>query len=143
MVPGKIEPIKNMYKESLFFRTLIENAMQSLSKTYFPLTEYLAKDKKYGPFWTMIHDEALLTLKVLKELTGQTELLENQPAVKASIEMREKIILPLLTIQQYALEVVRKAEKGEISLDESQVELFRKMVVKSLAANINASRNAA
>jgi phosphoenolpyruvate carboxylase len=107
------------------------------------LTEYLAKDKKYGPFWTMIHDEALLTLKVLKELTGQTELLENQPAVKASIEMREKIILPLLTIQQYALEVVRKAEKGEISLDESQVELFRKMVVKSLAANINASRNAA
>jgi phosphoenolpyruvate carboxylase len=132
-----------MYKESLFFRTLIENAMQSLSKTYFPLTEYLAKDKKYGGFWTMIHDEALLTLKVLKDLTGQTELLENQPAVKASIEMREKIILPLLTIQQYALEVVRKAEKGEIALDEAQVELFRKMVVKSLAANINASRNAA
>jgi phosphoenolpyruvate carboxylase len=143
MVPGKIEPIKKMYKESLFFRTLIENAMQSLSKTYFPLTEYLAKDKKYGGFWTMIHDEARLTLKVLKDLTGQTELLENQPAVKASIEMREKIILPLLTIQQYALEVVRKAEKGEISLDEAQVELFRKMVVKSLAANINASRNAA
>lgn len=135
--------IIEMYESSMFFRTLVENAMQSLSKTYFPLTQYLSDHEKYGPFWTNIHEEAIKTIAILKKISGQTELLDVSPRIKESIALREKIVLPLLAIQQYALDSVRRHEIGEIILSEEQVEAFRKMVVKSLAANINASRNSA
>lgn len=137
------EDIKSMYASSMFFRTLIENAAQALSKTYFPLTQYLSQDPQYGEFWKNIHNEAEKTVGILRQITGQKELLGESPRIKESIALREKIILPLLAIQQYALDSVRRHDIGEVVLDEEQVETYRKMVVKSLAANINASRNSA
>ena len=67
--------------------------------------------------------------------------MENEPANKASIETREKIVLPLITIQQYALRKIKEIEKGELEKD--KLELFEKMVTRSLFGNINASRNSA
>jgi phosphoenolpyruvate carboxylase len=67
--------------------------------------------------------------------------MENEPANKASIETREKIVLPLITIQQYALRKIKDIEKGELEKD--KLELFEKMVTRSLFGNINASRNSA
>ena len=74
---------------------------------------------------------------VLK-ISGQAELLSNNPGIKASIALRENIVLPLLVIQQYALITLR-----EESLSESDRAIFEKMVVRSLYGNINASRNSA
>ena len=48
---------------------------------------------------------------VLK-LTGYTELMQNEPANKASVDVREKIILPLVTIQQYALQHINFLRKN-------------------------------
>lgn len=143
LLDNREEDIKEMYESSMFFRTLIENAMQALSKTYFPLTQYLSEDPQYGSFWKNIHEEAVKTIELLRRITGQDELLGESPRIRESISVREKIILPLLAIQQYALDSVRRHDIGEVVLDEEQVETFRKMVVKSLAANINASRNSA
>ena len=44
---GKLDLVKDFYKKSLFFRTLIDNSMQSICKTYFPLTSYLEEDQKF------------------------------------------------------------------------------------------------
>jgi len=49
--------------------------------------------------------------------------------------MRENIVLPLLVIQQYALQ--------KISEGSDYKELYEKIVVRSLYGNINASRNSA
>ena len=67
--------------------------------------------------------------------------MENEPANKASIEIREKIVLPLITIQQFAL---RKIKEIENKKDKSEdLEVYEKMVTRSLFGNINASRNSA
>ena len=58
---------------------------------------------------------------------------------KASIKIREEIVLPLLTIQQYAL---IKLQKNSI-VGNKQKEIFEKIVTRSLFGNINASRNSA
>ena len=63
----------------------------------------MQNDPEYGAFWDQIYAEYQRSKKYLLKLTGQSELMENEPAGKASIMMREKIVLPLLTIQQYAL----------------------------------------
>tara|TARA_Y100000768_G_scaffold199586_1_gene150021 strand:+ start:2731 stop:5301 length:2571 start_codon:yes stop_codon:yes gene_type:complete len=131
------EVVKSLYNNSLFFKTLIANSMMSLSKTFFGLTNYIAEDKEYSSFWKMLHSEFLLTKKMLLELSGQNELMEDQPAGKKSIDLREEIVLPLLTIQQFALMKIRK--KGT-NVDEK---VYEKLILRSLFGNINASRNSA
>ena len=134
---NEFELVKSLYNNSLFFKTLIANSMMSLSKSFFGLTDYIAEDKKYGEFWKMLYKEFLLTKKILLELSGQNELMDDQPAGKKSIKIREEIVLPLLTIQQYALMKVRKIKK------EKNKKVFEKLILRSLFGNINASRNSA
>ena len=133
--------LKNLYKESLFFRTLISNSMMSLTKSFFKLTHYLSNDEKYGEFWKLIYDEYVLTNKLILELTGFAELMQNEDAGKASILAREEIVQPLITIQQYALMNINKA--NEMSLTKTDIMTFEKMVIRSMFGNINASRNSA
>ncbi len=148
---GRREDLKRLYGRSLFFRTLVENAMQSLSKTYFPLTSFVEQDSRFGPFWRMVRDEAELTREMLLAVSGQSRLLETDRVIRRSIRMREEIILPVLVIQQYAMTEIRRAlptghaqsggAKTEGHLG-SETRVYEKMVVKSLAAAVNAGRNA-
>ena len=85
----------------------------------------------------MLHTEFLLTKKMLLDLSGQNELMEDQPAGKKSIDIREEIVLPLLTIQQFALMKIR----GNQSTTKQKV--YEKLILRSLFGNINASRNSA
>lgn len=134
--------VESLYKNSKFFKTLLENSMMSLTKSFFDLTQYMSKDDEFGSFWNIIHNEYLNTKRLLLKLTGYKELMENEPSGKASIEVRESIVLPLLTIQQYALKKIQELNKAEIK-DEEQIRVFEKIVTRSLFGNINASRNSA
>ena len=116
--------------------------MQSICKTYFPLTSYLEKDKKFGGFWKGIYQEYNDSKRLLLEISGQKEMLEKSPNTRASIELRENIILPLITIQQYALMQVKAIEKGDRKGEEF-IAAYEKMIIRAFFGSINASRNAA
>jgi len=131
-----------LFETSDFFKTLIENSMMSLSKSFFDLTKYMSEDPEYGAFWNVIYSEYVTTKRLLLKLTGYDELMQGEPAGKASISVRESIVLPLLTIQQYALKKIQELEK-EDPRDEAQIETYEKIVMRSLFGNINASRNSA
>ena len=133
--------IKKLYKTSPFFRTLISNSMMSLTKSFFKLTAYMKNDPEYGEFWSLIYEEYKLTKKLILRLSGFNSLMENEPANKASIEIREKIVLPLITIQQFALRKIKEIENKKDKLED--LEVYEKMVTRSLFGNINASRNSA
>jgi phosphoenolpyruvate carboxylase len=140
---GEFEKVQTLFKTSDFFKTLIENSMMSLSKSFFDLTRYMAEDEEYGEFWTIIHDEYETSKRLILKLTGYKELMQEEPAGKASIAVRESIVLPLLTIQQYALKKIQELEKAGIEPDDEQMKIFASMVTRSLFGNINASRNSA
>lgn len=139
---GEFIKVKRLYKSSNFFRTLIENSMMSLSKSFFDLTKYMSDDPEFGEFWNIIHDEYLLTKRLILKVTGFKDLMQEEPAGKASIDIRESIVLPLLTIQQYALKKIQDLRKTS-PVDEEQIEVYEKIVTRSLFGNINASRNSA
>ena len=61
---------------------------------------------------------------------------------KKSIDLREEIVLPLLTIQQYGLMKIQELLKAG-DLDEESRLVYEKLVTRSLFGNINASRNSA
>jgi phosphoenolpyruvate carboxylase len=139
---GEFHKVESLYKNSKFFKTLLENSMMSLTKSFFDLTQYMSKDEEFADFWNIIHNEYLTSKNLLLKLTGYKELMENEPSGKASIEVRESIVLPLLTIQQYALKKIQELEKEPVK-NEDEIKIFEKIVTRSLFGNINASRNSA
>jgi phosphoenolpyruvate carboxylase len=76
------------------------------------------------------------------KIAGHTELMENYPDGVASIQIRERIVLPLLTIQQYALLRINELNK-ESAPDQELIKVYEKIVMRSLFGNTNASRNSA
>ena len=138
---GKLDDIKKLYADSLFFRTLIDNSAQAICKSYFPLTSYLQKDSKFGQFWLDIYQEFQQSKRLILKISNQKKLLERSPNIRSSIEIREKIILPLITIQQYALMKVKEIEKT--NKDEKLKSVYEKIIIRAFFGSINASRNAA
>lgn len=138
---GEFDKVASLYAHSAFFRTLLENSMMSLTKSFFPLTAYMKDDPEFGAFWSLVHEEFERSKAMLLKVSGYTELMEDSKAMRASIATREKIVLPLLTIQQFALRALQelKNEKGK----EQDIAVLEKMVTRSLFGNINASRNSA
>ena len=135
------DKVQTLYDSSLFFRTLLENSMMSLAKSFFPLTQYMKQDKEFGAFWQIIFDEFEETKRLLLKIAGHKELMENYPDGKASVKMREDIVLPLLVIQQYALMKINEIKKGSGS--DELLAVYEKLVTRSLFGNTNASRNSA
>ncbi|GAA4280015.1 phosphoenolpyruvate carboxylase [Gaetbulibacter aestuarii] len=139
---NEFDKVEQLYANSKFFKTLLENSMMSLTKSFFDLTKYMADDPEFGDFWKIIFEEYKTSKRLLLKVTGYKGLMENEPAGKASIDVRESIVLPLLTIQQYALKRVQELSREE-NLDTEQLAIFEKIVTRSLFGNINASRNSA
>ncbi|MBK8491559.1 MAG: phosphoenolpyruvate carboxylase [Saprospirales bacterium] len=131
---GNWDACVRLYNESSFFRALVSNSMQSMSKTFFPLTRYMEKDERFGEFWKLIYAEFELSREMVLKISGQHWLLEDNSRSRMSIQLREQVVLPLLTIQQYAQIKIRAAGPD-------LVPLYEKMVMRSLFGNINSSRN--
>ena len=136
------EEVQELYNNSLFFKTLLENSMMSLAKCFFPLTFYMQDHPVYGSFWKIIFDEFLETKRLLLKIAGHNVLMENYPDGKASIDIREHIVIPLLTIQQYASMQINELKK-QPNYDEKKAIIYEKLVTRSLFGNTNASRNSA
>jgi len=74
---------------------------------------------------------------MILELTQMSTLMETEQRSKKSIQIRNKIVLPLLLIQPYVLQMINSGT------DTDNQEVYEKLVVRSLYGNINASRNSA
>ena len=136
---GKWAATKQLYQRSLFFKTLMDNCEMAMKKCFFPLTEFLSRHPRYGQLYNMICQEYELTQRYLCQLSGKSELMADYPIELLSINMREKIVLPLTTIQQYALSRIREVEEEKATT--TLKETYEKLVIRSSFGIINAGRN--
>ena len=136
---GKLRELKTLFKQSLFFRTLLSNSMMSLTKSYYPATAYLAKDKEFSEFWKKMFAEYKLSSQMILEVSGLSELMENNPVNRDSVKLREKIVLPLITIQQFALQQLRNLDENDKQFEK----IYQKLVLRCMFGIINAARNSA
>ena len=134
---GNWQEIKDLYESSGFFKTMVDNCIMSMTKTDFRVTAYLEKDEKFGSFWKLLKDEYELTKTMLLELTGTHLLMEEFPVERRSIAIREKIVLPLVVVQHYALQCLNHCE------DEELIKIYNKLVIRTVYGIVNAGRNLA
>ena len=109
-----------------------------MTKSNFHITAYLKDDPEFGEFWTLLKEEFDLTKSYLMKLTGMEELMENYPVERASILEREKIILPLLIIQHYAIRLLEKQ-----AVKDEKTETYQKLIGRTIYGVVNAGRNLA
>ena len=146
---GRLDECKALFQISKFFTALVDNSMQSMSKSNFELTAYMGKHPRFGEFWQQVHAEFELSVEMALKISNQSILLEDNPTSRLSIALRQKLVLPLLVIQQYALtraqqlEGVVAEDNREESAEAALYALYEKMVMRSLFGNVNASRNSA
>jgi phosphoenolpyruvate carboxylase len=138
---GRWHEVEALYQNSLFFKALLDNCEMAMSKTFFPLTAFLAENPVYGHIWKQIHTEFELTRKMVLKLSGHHELMQDYPLEKLSVSMRERIVLPLVTIQQYAITRLRHMEEQVLDLPVKPK--YEKLVVRCSFGIINAGRNSA
>ncbi|MGZ5134301.1 MAG: phosphoenolpyruvate carboxylase, partial [Flavitalea sp.] len=138
---GRFADVKKLYHDSLFFKTLIDNCEMAMKKCFFPLTAHLAQHPQYGEIWNMIFQEYELTERYLFKLSGKNELMADYPVEQLSVTMRERIVLPLTTIQQFAMTRIRDMEEQLVS--NSVKENYEKLVIRCSFGIINAGRNSA
>lgn len=138
---GKWSEVRSLYQHSSFFKTLIDNCEMAMLKSYFPLTAYLAGDPTYGEVWNKVYEEYERARSYVFKLSGKQELMADYPVEQLSIQMRERIVLPLTTIQQYAMARIRGIEEGKAP--SALKEEFEKLVIRCSFGIINAGRNSA
>jgi phosphoenolpyruvate carboxylase len=138
---GRLGEIRELYHNSLFFKTLIDNCEMAMKKCFFPLTEFLSTHPVYGEIWRMINAEYELTKRYIFQLSGKSELMADYPVEQLSVQMRERIVLPLTTIQQYAIARIREIEEQLIT--NPLKDTYEKLVIRCSFGIINAGRNSA
>ncbi len=134
---GNWAKLKAAYQQSGYFKTIIDNCMMSMSKSDFEITAYLANDKEYGAFWKILYDEFKLSGDMLLKLSGLPGLMSNYLVEKRSIAIREKIVLPLVLIQHFALHKLQ----NEINAEKRQA--YEKLAIRTVYGIVNAGRNLA
>jgi len=134
---GLWEEVQSLFNSNSFFRTLIDNSMMSMVKSNFALTKYIDNDSTYSPIWNIIRNEFELTTQLYLALNNTTSLMEGDKIGKQSIQLRDRIALPLLTLQQYALGKVQSE-----SIESPLKETYEKLLTRTMFGVINAARNA-
>lgn len=137
------EKILRLYRKSAFFRTLLNNSVQALAKTNLRYTAHLAKLPKVGEVWELINRETTLAREMLAKVMQQPGLFKPTENNLFSVNFREEIVVPLVIIQQYALTLLWQNKNGKIKLTEKQIEVVKKVIIRSMPGLINAGRNSA
>ena len=133
---GLWNEVEDLFRNNAFFRTLVDNSIMSMVKSNFAITQYIENDPDFKDFRQIIQEEFDLTRQLYLELTQEVSLMEKDSLGKQSILLRERIVLPLLTIQQYALSKLQ-LQSSDPKLKES----YDKLVTRSMFGVINAARN--
>jgi phosphoenolpyruvate carboxylase len=111
---GSLKTLQDMYASWPFFQTMLSNMDMVLAKSDLGIAARYAElvsDKKLAKeIFTRIETEWHATRDALLEITGQKELLENNPSLLRSMRNRTPYIDPLNHLQ---VELIRRYRAGD------------------------------
>ncbi len=123
---GKTDVLKKMLAEWHFFTAFISNVEMTLVKTDLKTARRYVETlvpAELHHFLTTIEEEFNLTVAEILTLTGKTKLLENQPVLARTLEVRDQYLAPLHSLQVNLLDRVRN------SGDEAEATLVRALLL--------------
>lgn len=118
--PDGLETLSRMFREFPFFNDLINNVEMGLAKADFNIARIysmLVTDEAIRErIFPMLQQEFERTCGILLKITGQSELLQNNPVLARSIRLRNPYVDPMSILQTELLRR-KRTEKHNPELD--------------------------
>jgi phosphoenolpyruvate carboxylase len=109
--------LQKMYTSYPFFTSLIDTLQMALAKADLIIAkEYslMTKDDQARErIFGLIQDEFNLTKELVLKITGQQDILDNQPVLQESIRLRNPYVDPLSYLQVQLLNELRELREQE------------------------------
>lgn len=119
--PENLKTLQEMYQNWPFFRSLLSNVDMVLSKSNMNIAfEYakMCQDEDVRAVFNTILDEWQLTKNVILQIEQHEELLEELPALRASLSYR----LPYFNVLNYIqIELINRLRRGELPADQESL----------------------
>lgn len=111
---GGMARLRDMSAGWPFFRSLLENAQLSLAKADMAVAERYLELGERPDLTSRIQEEHRRTEELVLEVTGRDALLEDRPAIRRAVQLRNPVVDALSFLQLRALRQLRSArEDGE------------------------------
>lgn len=126
---GNKDQLVEMMERWHFFRSVISNVEMTLAKTDMEIAGHYVSSlvpEELHRLFHMIRDEYELTVAEIERLTGETELLDAQPTLKRSLEIRDQYLDPISYLQ---VELLRRVREESVSGAEIDERLQRAMLI--------------
>ena len=112
--PGQMELFQQLYQRWPFFRMLISKAEMTLSKVDLDLAHHYVESlgrpesrEAFEQIFAVIAREFTLTRDLVLAITGHDRLLDGDPGLQLSVELRNRTIIPLGFLQVALLRRLR------------------------------------
>jgi phosphoenolpyruvate carboxylase len=127
-----LEEISQWYAKWSFFRAIVRNATLALAKADMGIARGYAERGKDNPalwaLWQRIESEYDLTVKTIKSITGEKDLLDEIPWLADSIRRRNPYVDPLNMIQLRAFEMIEQGDPAG--------PILMRLAIKGVAAGL-------
>ncbi|MCS7061454.1 MAG: phosphoenolpyruvate carboxylase [Anaerolineae bacterium] len=128
---GGLPLLREMYQNWPFFQTLIDNAQQSLTKADMGIAEQYAglvgDAVMRARIFSLIRAEYDRACRAVCAITGQSALLDNEPVLQRSIQLRNPYVDPLNYIQVEMIRRLRRHSEQGVGASED-TELLRAVI---------------
>jgi phosphoenolpyruvate carboxylase len=133
-VEGHAGDLREMYEQWPFFRTFLDNVAMTLAKADLDIAERyvtaLAPEHTHG-ILDVVREEFALTVARVLAVTGDSELLDREPALRTTLDVRENYLEPL-----HLLQIQLLARRRDADDDDPELERALLLTINGIAAGM-------